>query len=223
MKPFNFFIAILYPVNLLISQNSAKSLEIGNKWIYFNLQVNYPHQFYLSYEVIKDTIIDQKLYSIIKSNSNSHIIYDYQRADSIKIYRYITSGLNPLREDTLVDFSIGIGDSLGGYVVKEKFTDTYFGSDRLIIHMSLDRISLIHDDVYYVKGMGIMPDVYGGHAIANEISTELKAALIEGVIYGDSALVNVVKKDQFSPSEFMLYQNYPNPFNPNTTNRVLYS
>ncbi|MCF8239873.1 MAG: T9SS type A sorting domain-containing protein [Melioribacteraceae bacterium] len=45
----------------------------------------------------------------------------------------------------------------------------------------------------------------------------LRGAVINGIVYGDTALVVSVNDDnEYLAKEFKLYQNYPNPFNPTT-------
>ncbi|HSR17531.1 MAG TPA: hypothetical protein VLM39_05490 [Ignavibacteriaceae bacterium] len=62
MKSLYLLFAIILPINLSIGQNLAKSLQIGNKWVYFISDLNHtPSAYYLIQEVIKDTNIDQSL------------------------------------------------------------------------------------------------------------------------------------------------------------------
>jgi len=46
--------------------------------------------------------------------------------------------------------------------------------------------------------------------------TELKGAIINGIVYGDTTVVSVEDETPNLPTEFSLSQNYPNPFNPST-------
>ncbi|MGE5806314.1 MAG: T9SS type A sorting domain-containing protein [Ignavibacteria bacterium] len=220
MKSFYYLLAFLFPLNTSVGQNTAKSLEIGNKWVYFIFD-NHSSNYYLIQEVIKDTNIDQQSYAVIKSISDSSINFEYQRADSLKIYRYIPSGFPPeeypAREDTLVDFSLDVGDSINGYVVRNIYTDNFYGLHISGFYLYLNKKGLFQDEIYYARGIGIISDIYLERATITLITSELKAVLIEGVIWGASHLVNVEKEEHLSPSEFIIDQNYPNPFNPVTT------
>ena len=53
-----------------------------------------------------------------------------------------------------------------------------------------------------------------GHT--NQSYNSLIGCLINGVIYGDTSLVNIVNVSTEIPEKFELSQNYPNPFNPMT-------
>ncbi|MFA4923822.1 MAG: T9SS type A sorting domain-containing protein [Ignavibacteriaceae bacterium] len=214
-------LAVFFTMNNAIGQSSkAKSLAIGNKWTYFIYHmIGSINQYHVFDEVIKDTIIDQKVYAIIKSTSSwSGTSYSYQRADSIRIYQYIPSVLSPqyypVREDTLVDFSLNIGDSLMYYVITNKLPGFFFGKFRLKIRMYLDHAGLFSFDDEYAEEIGLIYRFYDFPG--DNLTSELKAAKIENIIYGDSALVNIEKHEQLLPLEFEMSQNYPNPFNPST-------
>jgi hypothetical protein len=228
MKSLLFIILALFITDSTNAQiSSAKSLAVGNEWIYLSSQnIDTPSQYYVYQEVIGDTTIDQKTYAIIKSVINSNISYDYQRSDSAIIYRYVPSGFPPqyypAREDTLLNFNLNIKDSLYGYRIMDKSKVFYYDKDRVKIHMYLEQPSLYYDDVYYLEGIGIIEEISGGHALAgNEITSELKASIIENKIFGDSVLLDVKEPKYYTPSKFNLCQNYPNPFNPST--KIIFS
>jgi len=200
--------------NNVKAQNAcAKSLIIGNKWIYITEQLSYYSKKYE--EVIRDTIIDQKRYGIIKIVTDSSIGYEYQRSDTNCIYKYRHANWEfPAREDTLVNYNSNVGDSLGSYLVKSKNTISFWGKEMQEINMYYD-IPFAYYSVYYLKGVGVKEAEGKNHGFP-EVKSYLKAALLENKVYGDSTLVSVKKIDMNPPSISSLYQNYPNPFNPST-------
>ena len=53
--------------------------------------------------------------------------------------------------------------------------------------------------------------------ITGSLFSRLVGCVINGVVYGDTTVVNVDDYNPEIPNEYKLYQNYPNPFNPSTT------
>ncbi len=45
----------------------------------------------------------------------------------------------------------------------------------------------------------------------------LRGCVINGIVYGDTAITVSVENEPFTEFNFKLHQNYPNPFNPVTT------
>ena len=197
-------------------QNSkAKSLIIGNKWVYDVHQVGATlNGYYLSEEVMKDTIIELKDYASIKSGGAN---FRYQRADSSKIYEYFPrDSIQSTRgeEFILVDFNLDVGDSIGSYVVSYKSPIYFFGKTRSRWIMYFSGVGLVSFEDWYVEEIGLVYRFYdypGGY-----MTYDLIAAKIENVIYGDSNLVDTGIPNQLTPVKYELHQNYPNPFNPTT-------
>jgi len=217
MKFLNFtLLVLLFIVNQVDGQNSkAKSLIIGNKWVYDVHQVSASlNEYHLSEEVLKDTTIELKDYATIKSEGTN---FRYQRADSTKIYEYFPRGsIQSTRgeEFILVDFNLDVGDSIGSYVVSYKSPIFFFGKTRLRWIMYSYGVGLVSFEDWYVEEIGLVYRFYdypGGY-----ITYDLIAAKIENVIYGDSNLVDIEMHVQLKPLKYELYPNYPNPFNPTT-------
>lgn len=68
----------------------AKSLELGNRWIYELYDGSLGEYSYVYYTVIGDTLIDEKIYVIIKRtrSNSSYSNHLYQRANDTIIYSY---------------------------------------------------------------------------------------------------------------------------------------
>ncbi len=208
------FIIVLF--NSINAQSGkAKSLEIGNLWVY--TQIPYPYH-EKSYEnVVGDTIINELEYAVIKfsyDNSNFHN-YLYERADSSRLFIY-GAYVNDTTETVFVDFSLEVGDSVNHYVITNKDSITIWGETLQKICLTFDFPSLVHYDDCYIETIGLLTREAYGPALGGGYEQELKAARIGNLIYGDTTLLAVEKTNLIIPSEFMLYQNYPNPFNPST-------
>ena len=98
------FILLLFST-IRAQSGKAKSLEIGNRWIYhaggsssFDVE---------RYEVIGTNILNNKTYADILLNTSNHI---YERADSTSYYYYYTNC--PDSECVEVDYSLELGEML---------------------------------------------------------------------------------------------------------------
>ncbi len=201
------FLLVILSSNFINGQSGdAKSLEIGNKWYYFVEGID---SFHYTTEVIGTATINNIKYAKIYYSTNQIV---YERADSIRIYRWDPSTST---ETVLVDFSLNVGDSLNLYVVTSKGAIFLWGRLLTKICLYLHWVGLVDYTDCYTEWIGKTYAEGDGIAINGYVET-LEAALIEGNIYGDSTLVEVEKQDFPAPAQFRLYQNYPNPFNPTT-------
>lgn len=201
----------IFSFEYLHSQSgNAKSLEIGNNWIFFN--VTELDSYYLYKKVIGDTVFDGVNYAVIKRNE----FYLYERADSLKVYNFNPSDST---ETILVDFSLDIGDSLNLALVIDK--DSIFVWEKWFKKICLycDFPGLVYYTKCYTEWIGETYGNGGGLAIP-DYTLILDAANIEGNIYGDTTLLSVNKNQIIYPTDFNLFQNYPNPFNPTT--KIIY-
>ncbi len=209
-----YFILILTCCEINCQTGKAKSLEIGNMWIY-NVTEYFGEEYYQYYNVISDTTINNTNYAVIFITRSGGGIpqYVFERADSVKLFRYIHQ--NEI-EITLIDFSLNVGDSLDGSVVTGKSYVTILGESFIKMSIYFDFPGLYWYDKSYIEKLGLVWEESDGMAL-NGYTYDLEAALIEGKIYGDTILLNIKKPDQLAPSKFIVYQNYPNPFNPTTS------
>ena len=72
--------------------------------------------------------------------------------------------------------------------------------------------------ISFAQNIGVLDDSSyfqgGGHW--GSMVYSLKGCRINGIIYGDTTMVNIRNISEEMPEKFSLSQNYPNPFNPNT-------
>ncbi|MFA7419594.1 MAG: T9SS type A sorting domain-containing protein [Melioribacteraceae bacterium] len=200
----------LFTVIVYSQSGNAKSLEIGNKWVYkyWSHSIVYEYS-YNSEEVIKDTVINNKFYAVIKTKYPS---YHYERADSTKIYIY--SFYND-SEYVKVNFSQKGTIVQNGYYL---YADTinFWGRDRIRIRQETGTGHIEYGNSYYIEGIGLEEISIRGHGGSYSWGQYLVAAYLNGVKYGDTLRVDVNKEQQI-PTHYELLQNYPNPFNPSTT------
>ncbi len=217
MKKYFFFLFfIICSASTIFPQSGeAKSLTIGNKWIYKQI---YLDTTYIQYEVVGDTIFSNVQYAAIKQSFWGHslIFFHYERADSSRLYLYNTDDST---EYEIVDFNLEEGDSLGNYEITSK--DTILFWNELLPRMCLTVYfpGLFTEEDCYVEGIGLANSESYGSSVGGYATTELEAAYIDGNSYGDTTLLGVKTFKIQNPNDFKLYQNYPNPFNPSTVIR----
>jgi hypothetical protein len=191
---------------------NAKSLEIGNKWVYKDwISYNYgsPSYSYRIDEVIGDTIINNKNYAVIY-----HLLYpshSYERADSTRIYFYNIEPNN--KEFVSVNFNQKDTNFVDGSFIKVD-TVNFWGKVRIRITAHSGIYSLSDGSTSYIEGIGEAEN----HSVSRSRARsggKIVAAIINGVKYGETILLDVNKEEEL-PSCYSLEQNYPNPFNPET-------
>lgn len=194
-------------INTLYSQTGkAKSLEIGNKWVYVE-----DSNIIRRHEVIGDTTIENRQYAIIfvKYDSLSFLDeYLFERADSSKIYRYSTTDM---REFVIVDFAQP--DTVTDFYRIHNDT-IYFWNSWRARQTKIRRLGMMESMAIDIEGIGLQYVLLSGGGSVS--SAELIAGLIEGEIFGDTTQITIVKLEENKQISFTLSQNYPNPFNPKT-------
>ncbi len=192
-------------------------LQVGNKWIYEYSGVSYdiePHPFSGIHvkEVKRDSIFPNgKKYFLI---SNFYSTENWVRIDSASGKIYINDGT----KDNLVDNLLATsGDHLDVY--RGEFYEVFL-SDTVVwnkkrLKKSYYYASFGTDEKVYCQGLGVL-SIYDEFDFGYSLDT-LKGCVINGVVYGDTALVGIKEIQNEIPANFVLYQNYPNPFNPSTT------
>jgi hypothetical protein len=100
------------------------------------------------------------------------------------------------------------------------YQDTLFGIPTVVKHIrgyytcdTTDTTVWLHISIELAAGFGVIW-WGGGEAFSDHY---LRAARIDGVVYGDTTIVSVLGDGgERVPKELHLYQSYPNPFNPTT-------
>ena len=192
-------------------------LKVGNKWIYNSrfTSESETNEHTLVIEVTGQFRYDDKTYFDI--NGEYGLCY---RIDSTsgKIYRAYFDNDTLDYEELYIDLTAEIGDTIyvvqfgGSYPIllanEEAFNDwnlnlrkrNYLGQSTPLYDLSL------------VKNVGLYYQLEW-ELVGYE--DELKGAVIDGKVYGDTTVVGVNDPDN-TIKEFSLSQNYPNPFNPST-------
>lgn len=207
------FLMFLLSTFCVFSQSgNAKSLEIGNKWVY-ERWIDYGMEpSYFNYSVIGDTMINGIKYAVVKHSYESGLnTFGYERADSIKIYNYNTNS-----ESEIVRVNFAKDDTSTDKYWTDVDTVEYWGKLRIRVDYKSYNFFGGINSITYMEGIGLTD--YSEEVHGADGWYYLKAAILDNVIYGDTILVDV-KSKEISPNVFQLFQNYPNPFNPRTTIR----
>jgi hypothetical protein len=112
----------------LFSQSGiAKSLKIGNKWIY---QYYWPGRSEgRFYEFIHDdTSFAQMAYAVVERGPTDN---QFERADTNRIYQYLPRDSS---ESTVCDFRLKVGDRFGPYTVTQTYSREIWGMRRKVVH-----------------------------------------------------------------------------------------
>lgn len=194
---------------------NAKSLEAGNKWLYFfETESGQAEQYY---EIVaKDTLIGDIAYAIIEHHGRMHENGRLERADSSRIYQFSFADSS---ERLICDFNAAFGDSAGEFVVLETSSREFWGKTRRFVRYYYHLAWLIDQLVEYAEGIGATAIGYDAHGVPPSSAT-LVGAILDGVVYGDTTLTRVEELiPSAPPAAFHLHQNYPNPFPSGTTIR----
>lgn len=161
-------------------QSQAKSLKIGDKYLYWSGESNIQIRYKSIEEVVGDTIIDGVTYAKIRVESANELVFLYQRSDSTKLYHYNTSDAS---EKLIFDLSWDIGENpKGSLIVRNKNFINYLDT-------TLQWIGLSTDDFTY--GESHIEKIGYFSSSQSDFSTNyfrlLKAAIIEGKVFGDTS------------------------------------
>ncbi|GAB6281271.1 MAG: hypothetical protein STSR0008_00100 [Ignavibacterium sp.] len=207
-------------------------LAIGNKWVYDVLTFyfdEFPHSYgYIKEnEVLKDSVAPNgKTYRLIKDIIRSESTLERIDSSTGLIFRYSDNIEFPEKEYVIDDLLAEVGDTVksfrfgypwdGGFTTLLDYTTfEKFGlsKQKKIFEqydLSSPRYSLTEDigldSLFHSFDFGYTEYI-------------LKGCIIDGVVYGDTTVVDVENETSITPTKFSLSQNYPNPFNPNTTIR----
>ncbi len=202
------FLFLLAP-SLLAQSGIAKSLEVGNRWVYYHFSISSTG--YYQEVITQDTTISRRRYAVVTRGPGYSRL---ERADSSRIYQYAGRDSS---ENRLCDFKAKIGDSIGGATVRDTFVREVWGSTRRYVVFSYSSQFSV-GGFTYAEGIGEVSSWNDSHGHP-QVNTRLVGAVLNGVVYGDTSItaVNEQRASEVLPVDFYLYQNHPNPFNPFTT------
>ena len=210
---------------LLMDTASAKylPLAVGNKYIYIVQTIPIPTtSSKMNTTITKDTLISGKRYFYF---SNPPLFSScWMRYDSLTgcAIAYSTNGgCFPYTNDRIVDsLAAKINDQSTGcffsFYHLRRCNDT--SNITLFGNYQTKRKSFYHDGLLvggstYARNIGLS---YCSALEFDGTSYTLIGCMLNGVVYGDTALTGITNLNTGIPDKFSLYQNYPNPFNPTT-------
>jgi hypothetical protein len=227
MKKIIFILAILsFCLNNTNSQENEWAsyfpLKVGNTWYYRTWYFPFPmigsyHKEYID----KDSLINGiKYYKLIKNLNN----YEWLRIDSVKGNLLVYSpgsGCGSYSNDKIIDsLASSLNDQIN-CLYNFYFTRRCNGIGTTVIfndsvrYKSFSRDGLFVGGMTYAKNFGVIKSC-SGEPPPCQVFTDLIGCRIDGIVYGDTNLVNIEQTSSEVPNGFFLYQNYPNPFNPVT-------
>jgi len=217
-----FFCITTYPAFPLDTASARFfPLKTGNSWTYSYLRyIIYPHIYEtgkLRREMNKDTVI-----------SNNKYFYhpwwlgiNWLRYDSVNgnlLFRVSSGGCSIYSGDKIFD---SLASSLGNINYCQHSAvytrqcisinnENVFGFQKQVKEFKHDGLTLSY--IKYAQDFGIVYYCTGEPPPCTYYEW-LQGCVINGVVYGDTSLTNVMTVNTSIPDKFYLSQNFPNPFN----------
>ena len=216
---------ILFSINKIYAQNnnwaSYFPLKVGNAWYYkTTFYIPFPPIYHKSY-IEKDTLINGVKYFFLRQRIGDV----WTRIDSLSgnLLAYSPgSGCGSYIDDKILDsLASNINDMIfcdyQGYSSR-RCLDT--GATQIFnissAYKEFKRDGLTFMETTYAKNFGVVGYCAGEPPPTCYETTALLGCRINGIVYGDTNLVNIKQASSAIPSMYKLYQNFPNPFNPVT-------
>ncbi|HRI47692.1 MAG TPA: T9SS type A sorting domain-containing protein [Ignavibacteriaceae bacterium] len=217
MKLFIYLVTILALNQVTVGQYGAAPLKMGNYWVWLVPERN---------EVHKSTVIDTGIiindkqyykienvypypYSYNRYDNDDSLYYDYnQNTGEFSYYK---------KECKLFDSwqTVGTHFVLTATVQTVYSQINVFGEVVDVKQIYKDLGGLVTNTQFWTDEFGLLMGIDNG-SLSEQPYYVLKGCFIDGVVYGDTNLVDV-EDENYKELDFKLYQNYPNPFNPKTT------
>ena len=178
---------------------AAKSLEIGNKWVYSKVSQGRFSKYATTHEVIGDTSINGTQYAVVTNKDRR-----YQRADSTKVYYY---SLDNEKEWAMIDFSRpeGILEQSDDWDETKKYYLEFLGENRLYLRIDSHSGSFSYFGRTYIKGIGLFSSSSSGHGNYEGSSTTLIYTEINGLVYDDFPKIKLDYQKYINSSTFDIF------------------
>lgn len=225
MKKIFFITIILIQISFLntpysLAQNFAP-LSLGNVWVWEKVEWGT-----IEKSVVVDTnyIINDRSYNriLLYDSSDIYVFNRFKSIDSL-FYRYQSNYPYNDGEYPYYKFNCILGDTFS-YPMNPfaMFTKEVVDAYQTNVFDTILTVKIIHWNAGgLVEGIEVWTDEFGMLYKENWEGggTEfiLRGCVINGIVYGDTAITVSVEDEPFTEFNFKLHQNYPNPFNPNTT------
>nr|HMS66028.1 hypothetical protein [Ignavibacteria bacterium] len=219
-------ITFLFGINSFVFSQDTISpkyfpLNVGNTWYYKTTYYPFPYPptFRKEY-IIKDSLINGiKYFEFYKYGSIS-----YLRVDSMKgnLLAYSPgNGCGSYMNDKIIDsLASSPGNQINCLYQNINLRRCVSIGDVNIFGIISETKSFFHDGLFveninYAKNFGVIYSCSGEPPPCASF-TNLIGCIINGVVYGDTIMTDIIQVKSSVPEYFSLSQNYPNPFNPST-------
>lgn len=234
-------VCINFPYNDILSQttnfNDYFPMDIGNSYKFkYNYASGGGGGFEYRYATIKfSRIINSKKYYFLQTLNNKYIPYSniWIRLDSVtgNIFRYdSTNSCINYKNDILLDsIACSINDT---FRTCPSFLPVPYKCNSIgnVIFLGLNTEEKVFSASYseygyyytnekrFARNFGFVRSVNtsSGHGGSGASGFQLVGCVMNGIVYGDTAVTGINNIKSELPSSFSLHQNYPNPFNPST-------
>lgn len=222
MKKIFFISIVLIQISFLntsysLAQNFAP-LNLGNVWVWENVEWG---------TIEKSTVVDTSI--LINGNYFSKIrfyegsnLFDYSRFNYEDSLFYYFDEINN-KDIPYYKYRCILGDTFS-YPLNPfaLFTKEVINVYQTNVFDTVLTVKIIHWNAGgLVEGIEVWTDEFGMLYKENweggGTTFKLRGCVINGIVYGDTAITVSVEGEHFTEFNFKLHQNYPNPFNPNTT------
>ncbi|HRE40816.1 MAG TPA: T9SS type A sorting domain-containing protein [Ignavibacteria bacterium] len=200
-------------------------LEVGNEWTYYNFTELPISSFKFKVKITKDSIIEGKKYFYFTPSYLSTYTgwVRYDSASTCLIKRADGNGCGIFPNDKIIDsLSSAVGRqincNLNTFSIRRCILSMYPAG--LLGFTNKHRKIFLHDGLTYANAeymtdVGLIKYCSGEPPPCRNFAN-LTGCVLNGIVYGDTTLTNIITISNIIPDKFELKQNYPNPFNPST-------
>jgi len=235
MKKINFKLFLIFSILSLFTFYNAFSftyfpIKVGNKFIFHYVYHSYDnggsHTYIHDYvcNTINDSIINNKTYYLFDNYLDNGP--SWLRVDSLTGSLYKLDYLNSCPFYFMENLSDSLLMTLNGH--SNSCNDVSVNSINNISRWGItgtDKNFFGYGSSYYStinrtynSFFGLSHSAYSWSYSGMSVSIDhyIKGCIIEGIVYGDTLVVDINVNSNEVPAGYSLAQNYPNPFNPST-------